>query len=69
MSQSSYLLEVFDRWGKIIFSTKDPQKGWDGTFQNNGDVIQKQDTYNYKLTYKDLDGLAYNKSGTVTLIK
>ncbi len=26
----SYELQVFDRWGSRIFSTDDPQRGWDG---------------------------------------
>jgi len=33
----SYLLEIYDRWGKRIFNTNDMQHGWDGT--NKGKVI------------------------------
>jgi gliding motility-associated-like protein len=26
-----YLLTIFDRWGKVLFTTTDPSHGWDGT--------------------------------------
>lgn len=29
--------KVFDRWGKLMFESSDLNKGWDGTYQNNGD--------------------------------
>lgn len=29
--------KVFDRWGKLMFESSDLSKGWDGTYQNNGD--------------------------------
>ena len=28
---ATYLLTIFDRWGKTVFQTDDPSKGWDGT--------------------------------------
>ncbi len=28
---ATYLLTIFDRWGKTIFQTEDPNEGWDGT--------------------------------------
>ena len=31
-------LKVFDRWGKLMFESNDLSKGWDGTYQNYGDV-------------------------------
>ena len=30
--------KVFDRWGKLMFESNDLSKGWDGTYQNSGDV-------------------------------
>jgi len=29
-------LQVFNRWGKIVFTTEDPDINWDGTNKNNG---------------------------------
>lgn len=33
---SQYLLEIFDRWGQLVFSTEDPHKGWDGDGRTPG---------------------------------
>jgi gliding motility-associated-like protein len=59
---------VFDRWGHLVFQSRDHTKGWDGSLRNKGDVIMKEDSYNYKLKFKDLDGNLFEKSGTVTLL-
>lgn len=39
---NNYELIIFDRWGDIIFTTKEKTKGWDG---NNQGEPCKQDTY------------------------
>ena len=31
-SIAKYQLRVFDRWGKMLFITKNPEEGWDGTY-------------------------------------
>ena len=66
---SSKLL-VFDRWGEEIFSTKDLNVGWDGTYKGNPCQI---DVYVYKATY---DFITENQGiktkarvGTVTLLR
>lgn len=30
---SSYQMEVYDRWGKLVFVSTDLNRGWDGTYQ------------------------------------
>lgn len=46
-----YLFEVFDRWGELIFESRNPAFGWDGTYSMNG--IQCQNgTYIYRITIK-----------------
>jgi gliding motility-associated-like protein len=30
-----YLLQIFDRWGNVIWETTDPNRGWDGTYLGN----------------------------------
>lgn len=69
LDTKNYSLEIFDRWGHQLFSSKDYDKGWDGTVQNKGEEPLKEDTYVYKLNYKDLNGQTYQKIGDVTLIK
>jgi gliding motility-associated-like protein len=65
----TYELEVFDRWGSSLFMSKDLAKGWDGTLQNKGVELMKQEVYVYKLKYKDIEGKVYNKLGYFTLTR
>lgn len=65
----TYSLEVFDRWGEQLFSTKDATVGWNGTVKNRGDEPLKSDVYVYKIKFKDIDGKIHNKTGHVTLMK
>lgn len=42
---------TFDRWGEVIFESRDASVGWDGTY--SGDARNVQDgVYTYKIVYK-----------------
>ena len=43
---SEYLMEIYDRWGNLIFISDDINKGWDGT-ANDGTEVSMQDVYVY----------------------
>lgn len=65
---SSFVLQqfaVYDRWGHIIFSTKDISKGWDGTIKGLQAGIG---TYVYHIK-GSFDGTVVNEKGTVILIR
>ncbi len=48
---SNYSLEIYNRWGELIFESKNPTIGWDGTYGPDG--IQCQNgSYIYKITIK-----------------
>jgi len=63
----TFEMEIFDRWGHQVFRSRDASKGWDGTVA--GGEIAKEDTYIYKIRYKDLDGRIYNTNGHLTLLR
>ena len=69
LDQKSFVMEIFDRWGHQLFSTKHLSKGWDGTIQNKQEEIAKDGSYIYKIKYKDLEGNLYFKNGNVTLLR
>jgi len=46
---SKYLLQVFNRWGEIVFETNNPGEGWDGTRLGNP---APRGTYIYKLEFE-----------------
>ena len=56
---------VYDRWGHILFQTKDIAKGWNGV--HNG-YEMPAGTYVYFIK-GTLDGKALNEKGTVTLVR
>jgi len=69
LDTKSYSLEIFDRWGHELFSSKEHTKGWNGTVENKGDEPLKEETYVFRLKYKDLNGKVYNETGKVLLLR
>jgi gliding motility-associated-like protein len=63
---TEYHLMIFNRWGELIFQSRDLALGWDGYF--NGKLCQ-QDAYVWKADIKFFDGRKYNKTGSVTLLR
>jgi gliding motility-associated-like protein len=62
-----YNLKLYNRWGELLFESKDPEKEpWDGTYK--GEPAQ-QDVYMYYAKVIAFDGKEYEYSGTVTLIR
>ena len=50
ISVENYSFKIFDRWGKLIFSTNDFNEKWDGTYQNNS---LSSDAYVWKIELLD----------------
>lgn len=60
------LFRVFDRWGEMVFETRDQNIGWDGTFRGK---LLKPDTYDYYLEAKCVQGEQKIIKGNVTLLR
>lgn len=58
--------KIYNEWGNLIFESDDANKGWDGTY--NG-VAQPSGVYTYTLKATTIDGLNYQESGDLTLIR
>lgn len=64
-----YDCKIYNRWGKLVYSTANPYVGWNGTFNNSGtgdDVILG--VYVYKIKVKELDGPRHEYIGKIVLI-
>lgn len=61
-----YRMQIFNRWGVLVFETTDTNKGWDG---NVSGQPQPSGTYVYKINYKTLLGKDQQQSGTLVLIR
>ena len=61
-----YELQIFDRWGVLIFVSNDPELSWDGTLKGEPCPVA---AYNYKLVLLNTSGEEKEYSGTVNLIR
>lgn len=60
-----YKLQIFNRWGVLIYTSEDVMKGWDGYFQG---ILSKQDVYVWKCTGTFSNGQTFKLVGDVTLL-
>lgn len=66
---SEYKMWIFDRWGNMIFHTKELDDAWDGTFKGKSGEVVMQDVYVWKVVLEDIFGKKHNYHGTVTVVK
>jgi gliding motility-associated-like protein len=64
---AEYKLQVYNRWGKMLFVSYDPDQGWNGTINGKPADIG---TYYYHVQMKTgLRKIDMNKSGSFTLLR
>lgn len=57
---------IYNRWGQLVFRTRNPSEGWDGKFKF---VAQPKDVYVYYITAEGGCNGKFEKKGTFVLIK
>lgn len=65
VDRGTYLFSIFNRWGQKVFETRDPLKGWDGSYK--GEI--QQGIYVYRISFRDQAGNELVKRGSVILVK
>jgi len=60
-----YSLQIFNRWGQLIFESENPEQGWDGTYKGN---MVPVGVYVYRLVYQNPEQDAMVKRGTVVVV-
>jgi gliding motility-associated-like protein len=60
------IFRVYDRWGTLIFESKNRLEGWDGTY--NGKKLDP-DVYDYYLQATCIDNVESIVKGNITLLK
>ena len=66
---TDYYLMIFDRWGGLIFQSKDPAEAWhSGNQINQPDYIQ-DGIYNYLLICQTLAGSSLVSRGCIYVIR
>jgi len=63
---TDYKMQIFNRWGELIFTGNDPNSGWFGT--NNGSEVPTGG-YPYVIRFTASDGTPIEKKGIVTVIR
>lgn len=61
-----FQLQVYDRWGRQMYSADHPNSGWDGTF--NG-TPAAEGTYYFRINVRDCNGELMEKAGVLTLLR
>jgi gliding motility-associated-like protein len=62
----SYELNIYNRWGEVIFTTNDSQEGWDGR-DANGD-LKSEGVYVYVLSIEDRNADEHVFKGSITML-
>jgi gliding motility-associated-like protein len=63
----TFRLQVFDRWGTLVFESNDKNVGWDG-YSQDGKLLPAG-VYIYKFVLDLMNGQRTNRMGDVTLIR
>ncbi len=64
--QALQSFRIYNRWGNLVFSTTDINKGWDGSYKGQP---QPMDVYVYTVEAIGTRGKVLRKNGNVTLIR
>jgi gliding motility-associated-like protein len=65
----TYLFEIFDRWGNIIFSTRDPGTAWHGEIKD-GSYYPQPEVFQYRVTAEPVSSRGKQVfTGRVTMLR
>ena len=68
LGSSNYRLEIYNRWGDVIFSSNDPYEPWLGNV-DGGDYYAQDGVYTYRCVVNDLVGLPHEFEGHIVLLR
>ncbi len=66
--ESGYHFMVFDRWGNLVYETRNIKEGWNGRAKNSG-AMMEIGAYVYKITYMDNMNMVHSHIGHVSLVR
>lgn len=61
-----YDLWVYNRWGQLLFHSRQPEKGWDGMFRNEPQPVG---AYTWRLSAQLDDRTSVHQQGSVMLVR
>lgn len=63
---NSFQLQIYSRWGELIFETRDITDHWDGTY--NGEPVPTGN-YVYNISYTSMISREYSRHGSVVVVR
>ncbi|MGW8122123.1 gliding motility-associated C-terminal domain-containing protein [Roseivirga echinicomitans] len=63
---TNFSMQIFDRWGSLIFYSTNPNIGWDGNFNGAPASIG---AYVYRISFQDAGNTPVQQTGTLVLIR
>lgn len=62
---NEFRMQIFNRWGQLVFESGNPNERWDGTFR--GDKVS-EGVYVYKVTASGAAGKKVTKEGNLNVV-
>ena len=62
----NFHIEIFNRWGQLVYESSDPDFRWDGRGVSGQHV--REGVYVYRIRAQDLNGMREDRSGTITVL-
>lgn len=62
-----FQMQIFNRWGELIFESYSPEQKWDGTTKNNNPA--PMGNYIWKADFADIQGFKHSTNGQILLIR
>lgn len=60
-------IQIFNRWGELVFESKDTEHKWDGKLRNSS--LAPMGNYVWRAEYTDIQGFSHSVKGQVLLIR
>jgi len=61
-----FRMQIYNRWGKLIFESASINEGWDGTYKNQA---VPEGVYMFRITAQTSSGQPISRTGSITLIR
>ena len=61
-------MQIYDRWGQLVWETNDVKDSWDGTHGKTGKAMP-HGAYSYDIDLVWYRGITFNKLGTITIFR
>jgi gliding motility-associated-like protein len=66
---ASFEINIFNRWGDVVYSSSDTEEAWVGDTHSNGTYFIEDGIYNYVVKVRGYNSEAIEKSGTIQLMR